>query len=76
MLKYDDLYKMVEEDTVADSSAYDSEYMIHWVEKTKNKVKWRCDHGGQLRRSDGLRNLLGALDSNNGGVAGGTAGAM
>jgi S-adenosylhomocysteine hydrolase len=35
MLKYNDLYKKVKEDQVADNGAFNSEYMMHWVEKTK-----------------------------------------
>ncbi len=37
MLKYNDLYRKVKEDRVANGCAYDSEYMIHCVEKNKNK---------------------------------------
>jgi hypothetical protein len=37
VLEYKDLYKKVDEDQVANNGAFDSEYMMHWVEKTKTK---------------------------------------
>jgi hypothetical protein len=40
MLKYNDLYKKVKEDQVADTNAFDSDCMKHWVEQTKTKRKW------------------------------------
>ena len=46
--------------------------MMRWVEKTRSKRKRRRDNGGQLRSltvSDDLGDLLGALDSHNGGTA-------
>ncbi len=46
--------------------------MMRWVEKTRSKRKGRRDNGGQLRSltvSDDLGDLLGALDSHNGGTA-------
>ena len=72
MLKYNELYKNVKEDRVADDGAFDSEYMMHWVEKTRSKRKRRRDNGSQLQSStvsDDLEDLLGALDSHNGGAA-------
>ncbi len=73
MLKYNDLYKKVKENRVADGGAYDRKYTIHCVEKNKNKRKQRHDNGGQqqsLTVSDDLGDLLGALDNNRGGSAG------
>jgi hypothetical protein len=32
ILKYNELYKKVKEDRVVDNGAFDSEYMMHWVE--------------------------------------------
>ena len=34
MLKYNGLYKKEKENQLADNGAFDSEYMMHWVEKT------------------------------------------
>jgi tetrahydromethanopterin S-methyltransferase subunit A len=46
MLKYNELYKKVKEDRVADNGAFDSECMMHWVEKTRStKRKRRRDNG-------------------------------
>jgi hypothetical protein len=53
--------------------------MIHCVEKTKNKRKQRRNNGGQLLSltvSVDPGDLLGALDSNNGGAAGSTVMAL
>jgi hypothetical protein len=72
MLKYNELYKKVKEDRVVDNDAFDSEYIMHWVEKTRGKRKRRRDNGSQLQSStvsDDLEDLLGALDSHNGGAA-------
>jgi hypothetical protein len=72
MLKYNELYKKVKEDRVADNGAFDSEYMMHWLEKNRSKRKRRRDNDSQLRSltvSDDLGDLLGALDSHNGGTA-------
>jgi hypothetical protein len=72
MLKYNELYKKVKEDQVADNGAFDSEYMMHWVEKTRSKGKRRRDNGSQIRSltaSDDLGDHLGALDSHNGRAA-------
>jgi hypothetical protein len=44
-LKYKRLCKKVKEDRVADNGAFDSEYMMHWVEKTRSKRKRRRDNG-------------------------------
>jgi hypothetical protein len=44
--------------------------MMHWAKKTRIKSKWRHDNGGQLGSlivGDDLGDLLGALDSHNGG---------
>jgi hypothetical protein len=71
-LKYNELYKKLKEDRLVDNGAFDSEYMMHWVEKTRGKRKRRCDNGSQLQSltvSDDLEDLLGALDSHNGGTA-------
>ena len=62
MLKYNDLYKQVKKDRLEDNGAYDREYIAHYMEKSKNKRKQRCDNGGQLRSltvSDGIGDLLG-----------------
>jgi hypothetical protein len=72
MLKYDELYEKVKDDRVVDNGAFDSEYMMHWVEKTRSKRKRRRDNGSQLQSltvSDDLEDLLGDLDSHNGGAA-------
>jgi tetrahydromethanopterin S-methyltransferase subunit A len=47
MLKYKDLYKKVKEHWLADNGAFDSEYMIHCIEKTKTKQS-RHGNGSQL----------------------------
>jgi hypothetical protein len=73
MLKYNDLYKKVKEDQVEDNRAFDSDYIKHWVEKTKTKRKRRQDNDGQLQSltlSYDLGDLLGVLDSNNVRTAG------
>jgi hypothetical protein len=62
MLKYNDLYEQVKKDGLEDNGADDREYIAHYVEKSKNKRKRRCDNGGQLRSltvSDGIGDLLG-----------------
>ena len=72
MLKYNELYKKVKEDRVTDNGAFDSEKMMHWVEKTRSKRKRRRENDSQLQSltvSDDLGDLLGALDSHNGGAA-------
>jgi hypothetical protein len=46
--------------------------MMHWVEKTRSKRKWRHENGGQLQSlivSDDLGDTLGTLDSHDGGAA-------
>jgi hypothetical protein len=66
MLKYNELYKKLKEDRVADNGAFDREYLAHYVEKSKNKRKRRRDNGGQLRSlavSDDIGDLLGALEN-------------
>ena len=42
MLKYNELYKQIKEDPVVDNGAFDSEYIMHWVEKKKpyQSVSW------------------------------------
>jgi hypothetical protein len=35
MLKYNDLYKQVKKDRLEDNSAYDREYIAHYMEKSK-----------------------------------------
>ena len=73
MLKYNGLYKKVKENQLADNGAFDSEDMMHWLEKTRSKRKRRHDNDSQLQSltvSDNLTDLLGALEgSHNGGTA-------
>jgi hypothetical protein len=42
MLKYNELYKQIKEDRVVDNGAFDSECIMHWVEKKKpyQSVSW------------------------------------
>jgi hypothetical protein len=49
MLEYNKLYKKVKEDQVTESSAFDSEYIMQWVEKTRSKRKWRHDNSSHLQ---------------------------
>jgi hypothetical protein len=69
MLKYNNLDKKVNQDQVADNSAFDSDCMKHWVVHTKTKKKWRHGNGGQLQSltvsADDPGDLLDALESTN-----------
>jgi hypothetical protein len=79
MLKYNDLYKQVKKDRLEDNGAYDREYIARYVDKTKNKRKQRRDNGSQLRsltESDNIGDLLGALEIENDGAAGGSVAAV
>jgi hypothetical protein len=69
----------VKKDRLEDNGAYDREYIAHYMEKSKNKRKQRRDNEGQLQSltvSDDIRDLLGALETQNDATAGGSVAAV